>query len=44
MIVDVRREDEYAKGHIPGVILIPNESIDAEQQSELQDLDQIILV
>ncbi|WP_026660001.1 MBL fold metallo-hydrolase [Butyrivibrio sp. AC2005] len=27
VIVDVRREDEYAEGHIPGAILIPNESI-----------------
>nr|MCR5024718.1 heavy metal-binding domain-containing protein [Lachnospiraceae bacterium] len=26
VIVDVRREDEYAQGHIPGAILIPNES------------------
>jgi rhodanese-related sulfurtransferase len=44
VIVDVRREDEYAKGHIPGAILIPNESIGTEQPSELPDLDQIILV
>ena len=27
VIVDVRRADEYAQGHIPGAILIPNESI-----------------
>lgn len=44
VIVDVRREDEYAKGHIPGAILIPNESIGTEQPAELPDLDQIILV
>ncbi len=44
VIVDVRREDEFAEGHIPGAILIPNESIDIEQPSELPDLDQIILV
>ena len=25
VIVDVRRADEYAQGHIPGAILIPNE-------------------
>ncbi len=30
VIVDVRREDEYAEGHIPGAILIPNESIETE--------------
>ena len=27
VVVDVRRADEYASGHIPGAILIPNESI-----------------
>ena len=26
-VVDVRREDEYAAGHIPGSILVPNEGI-----------------
>lgn len=25
VIVDVRRQDEYAEGHIPGAICIPNE-------------------
>ena len=44
VIVDVRREDEYAEGHIPGAILIPNESIDVEPPAELPDFDQIILV
>lgn len=45
MIVDVRREDEYAEGHIPGAILIPNESIqEYEAPDELKDSDQIILV
>ena len=44
VIVDVRREDEYASGHIPGAILIPNESIGTEKPAELPDLDQIILV
>ncbi|WP_242832045.1 rhodanese-like domain-containing protein [Butyrivibrio sp. VCD2006] len=44
VIVDVRREDEYAQGHIPGAILIPNESIDVEPPKELPDFDQIILV
>ena len=27
IIVDVRRQDEYDEGHIPGAICIPNESI-----------------
>ena len=44
IIVDVRRQDEYDAGHIPGAILIPNESIDKERPKELPDLDQIILV
>ena len=44
IIVDVRRQDEYDEGHIPGAILIPNESIGAEPPKELPDLDQIILI
>ncbi len=44
VIVDVRRADEYAAGHIPGAILIPNESIDTVRPAELPDLDQIILI
>ena len=44
IIVDVRRQDEYDEGHIPGAVLIPNESITDQQPKELPDLDQIILV
>lgn len=44
IIVDVRRQDEYDEGHIPGAILIPNESIDKTRPEQLPDLDQIILV
>ena len=44
VVVDVRRQDEYDAGHIPGAILIPNESINKDQPQELPDLDQIILV
>jgi len=44
VIVDVRRQDEYDEGHIPGAILIPNESIGTERPAELPDLDQVILV
>ena len=44
IVVDVRRQDEYDAGHIPGSILIPNESIGTEQPKELPDLDQIILI
>ena len=42
--VDVRRQDEYDAGHIPGAILIPNESIGTEQPAELPDPEQIILI
>ena len=44
VIVDVRRQDEYDSGHIPGAILIPNESITTEKPAKLPDLDQIILI
>ncbi len=44
VIVDVRRQDEYDAGHIPGAILIPNESIDTEPPAELPDKDQVILI
>ena len=44
IIVDVRRQDEYEQGHIPGAILIPNESIGAQRPAELPNLNQIILV
>ena len=44
VIIDVRRADEFADGHIPGAILVPNESIGAEKPEQLPDLDQIILV
>lgn len=44
VIVDVRRQDEYDAGHIPGAILIPNESIDTERPAELPNLNQVILI
>ena len=44
VVVDVRRQDEYDAGHIPGAILIPNESIVSERPEELPDLYQIILI
>lgn len=44
IIIDVRRQDEFETGHIPGAVCIPNESIGTEQPEELPDLDQIILV
>ena len=44
VVVDVRRQDEYDAGHIPGAILIPNESIDTTPPDALPDRDQIILI
>ena len=44
VVVDVRRQDEYAAGHIPGAICIPNESIGDAPPEALPDREQIILV
>ena len=44
IIVDVRRDDEFAEGHIPGAICIPVESIEDEMPEELPDKEQIILI
>ena len=44
IILDVRRPDEYAKGHIPGAINVPNEEIGTAEISELPDKSQLILV
>ena len=44
IILDVRRPDEYAQGHIPGAINVPNEEIGTEQIKELPDKSQLILV
>ena len=44
VILDVRSPEEYASGHIPGAICIPNESIGADVISQLPDRDQLILV
>ena len=44
VVVDVRRQDEYDSGHIPGAILIPNESIGCDSPEALPDYEQIILI
>lgn len=44
IIVDVRRQDEYDEGHIPGAVCIPNESIGCDSPEALPDYDQIILI
>ncbi len=44
VILDVRTEQEYAQGHIPGAILIPDYEISEKAESVLTDKDQLILV
>ena len=44
IILDVRRPDEYAEGHIPGAINVPNEDIDTSDIAELPNKSQLILV
>ena len=44
VVVDVRRQDEYDAGHIPGAILIPNETITDARPGQLPDFDQVILI
>ena len=44
IILDVRRPDEFAAGHIPNAINVPNETIGTAEIPELPDKDQIIMV
>ncbi len=44
LIVDVRRPDEFAEGHIEGAINVPNEGITDEMPEELPDKNQLLLV
>ena len=44
IILDVRRADEFAEGHIPGAINVANEVIGTEEIPELPDKSQLILV
>ena len=44
IILDVRTQEEFASGHIPGAINIPNESIGTAEVPELPNKDQLILV
>ena len=44
IILDVRTQEEYDGGHIPGAILIPNTEIEARAEEELPDKNQLILV
>ena len=43
-ILDVRTQEEYAQGHIPGAILIPDYEIEEKAEQVLRDKDQLLLV
>lgn len=44
IILDVRRPDEFAAGHIPNAINVANETIGMAEIPELPDKDQLIMV
>ena len=44
IILDVRTQEEYDQGHIPGAILIPDTEIKADAENVLTDKAQLILV
>ena len=44
IILDVRRPDEFAEGHIPNAINVANESIGTAEIPELPRKNQIIMV
>ena len=44
IILDVRRADEFAAGHIPGAINVANETIGTAEIPELPDKNQLIMV
>ena len=44
IILDVRTQEEYDQGHIPGAIVISHEEIEEKAEQVLTDKDQLILV
>ena len=44
IILDVRTQEEYNQGHIPGAIVISHEEIAEKAEDVLTDKDQLILV
>ena len=44
IILDVRTQEEYDEGHIPGAIVISHEEITEKAEGVLTDKDQLILV
>ena len=41
IILDVRRPDEFAAGHIPGAVNLPNEIIGAAESAEDEEIKNI---
>ena len=44
IILDVRTQEEYDEGHIPGAIVISHEEVEEKAEGVLTDKDQLILV
>lgn len=44
IILDVRTQEEFDAGHIPGAVLIPDYEIQHRAEKELTDKNQLILV
>ncbi len=44
VILDVRTQEEYDQGHIPGAIVISHEEIAEKAEDVLTDKDQLIMV
>lgn len=44
VIVDVRQPSEYADGHVPGAILLPDDTIAKEAETVLPDKNAVLLV
>jgi rhodanese-related sulfurtransferase len=44
IILDVRTQEEYETGYIPGAILIPHDKIEEQAAEKLPNKDQLILV
>lgn len=44
IILDVREQDEYDEGHVPGAVLLSVNEISAQAKTVLPDKEQLILV